>query len=188
MAKNSDNLFTDGFRGTVGGNMTFSRRKSGNVIVSKRRGPSNIPPTESQLQVRERFRIGSIYAKAVMADPANKKIYADATTGDQTAYNLALRDAIKAPVVHSIDASGYAGLPGNRIVVRATDDFKVTGVRVSIRTATGEIVEEGNAVLLPTGLDWAYTATSILDQFSGAGIKATAFDLPLNEDSLEITL
>ncbi len=188
MAKNSDNLFTEGFRGTVGGNMTFSRRRSGKVIVSKRRGPSSIPPTEGQLQARERFKVGSIYAKAVMADPENKKIYADATTGDQTAYNLALRDAIKAPVVHSIDASGYAGLPGNRIVVRATDDFKVTGVKVSLRTAAGDLLEEGNAVMLPTGLDWAYTATSILDQFSGAGIKATAFDLPLNEDSLEIIL
>ncbi|MBL7737492.1 MAG: hypothetical protein JNL51_18680 [Chitinophagaceae bacterium] len=101
---------------------------------------------------------------------------------------MALRDAIKAPVVHSIDASGYAGLPGNKIVVRATDDFKVTRVKVSIRTAAGDLLEEGNAIMLPTGLDWAYTTTSILDQFSGAGIKATAFDLPLNEDSLEITL
>ena len=52
--------------------------------------------------------------------------------GDQTAYNLTVRDALKGPEITKISTDLYTDLVGSNVTVRAVDDFKEAGVRVVI--------------------------------------------------------
>jgi hypothetical protein len=45
--------------------------------------------------------------------------------------------------------SGYTGQVGEAIVVRASDDFEVEGVNVSLTDAGGNALESGEAVETP---------------------------------------
>ncbi|MEO8583654.1 MAG: hypothetical protein ABI415_07645 [Flavitalea sp.] len=188
MARSEGNLFVDGFTGKVGGNMVFRKRRSGSLIVAKNRKRNTLAPTEAQARVREIFREGSIYGKSVMQNPALKAMYEKVAIGNQSAYNLALRDFAKRPEVKSLNTAGYTGQPGSIIVVKAIDDFKVTTVKVSIFSATGDLLEEGDAVVGINGLEWAYTATVLNNAVAGTNIKAIAKDIPGNEGSLEVIL
>ena len=71
-----------------------------------------------------------------------------------------MRDARIAPQVLRIDASSYTGNPGDEIFIDACDDFKVDSVKVIISDQTGDIIEEGEAVLPFQSFDWIYTATN----------------------------
>ena len=95
------------------------------------------------------------------------------------------------PIVKRIDTRHYKGAGGDRIVTRAVDDFRVTGVRVEIYATDGTLLEAGNAVQDLNGIDWTYTATRPNPApagLAGCKIKAIASDVPGNEGSLEVTL
>lgn len=188
MARSEGNLFVDGFRGKVGGNMVFRRTRSGKVIVSKNRKPWDGPGTEEQLNIQGRFRESIIYAKAAIRDPELKGMYAAAIRGDESAYNLAMRDAFIAPEIKSANTEAYTGQPGSTVTARVVDDFKVTAVKVSIFSPQGVLIEEGDAVLAINGLDWGYTATAVNDVVAGSRIRIIALDTPGNESSLETVL
>ncbi|WPV63925.1 hypothetical protein [Chitinophaga sp. LS1] len=98
----SNNLLLKESSGSIGKIMTITQKKSGKMLIGKHRGSSSVPPSEKQLGVQAKFKEGIIYGKAVMADPALKALYAAAVKGDQSAYNLAVRDAYKAPEITKI--------------------------------------------------------------------------------------
>jgi len=104
----------------------------------------------------------------------------------QSAYNVAFRDARYAPEVTAINAKGYTGRAGDLIFVQAKEDFMVTAVKVSIYSASGELIEEGNAVT--DDILWMYQATGINSEIEGSKIVAKAYDLPGNEGVREVTL
>jgi hypothetical protein len=187
MKASGDNLFTDGARGSAR-NMTIRQRKSGKQIISRRRRASELPPTDKQKAVSERFTQSIIYAKSVLTNKERLALYQAAVRPDQSAYGLAVRDAYKAPKVHSISSTEYTGQAGEAIVVRATDDFKVISLRVFIYGVNGELLEKGDGVAIDNSLDWSYTTTQINASLAGTKIVATAMDLPGNTGSLEVTL
>lgn len=174
--------------GTVGKELTITTKRSGTVLIGKHRKASSVDPTEDQLKVQQRFKQGTIYAKAVMQNPDLKAQYQAAAKNDQSAYNVALRDAFKAPEINDVTTAGYTGAIGTTITVRATDDFKVAGVKVKITNAAGVLLEQGDAILLENGLDWLYTATVLNDAVQGSMITVSAKDLPGNETVKEIVL
>jgi hypothetical protein len=184
MARTKNNIFMTGLSGTVGRQMTLSQRKA-DTIVGKKRGASSIPATDSQLDIQDRFKLASTYALAAIKDPVTKAAYAAAAKNNQSAYNVALADAFKAPEIKSINTTAYDGKVGDIITIRAVDDFKVATVQVMIITAAGVLVEQGNAVLTNNGLDWKYAATSLNDAPAGSKIHVTAKDLPANETVME---
>lgn len=189
MANIDENLLVQGARGQVGKQIVY--RKHGNKTTISRMPKLNpeLEPTEAQVQKRESFSDAADYAKGVLSTPDLKKEYEKKAAPGQTAYNLAFRDFLKAPVVKQIDATAYNGTPGSIIVVKAKDDFRVAGVKLSIRTAAGAVVEQGDAVLNPVRRNlWNYTATQNNATLAGCVISATAVDLPGNTGSLEITL
>lgn len=77
---------------------------------------------------------------------------------------------------------------GEKIVIRALNDFRVTTVRVEIRDADGSMLEMGNAVQDLNGIDWTYAATYGNATLPGTKIRAIATDIPGNEGMLEVTL
>src|SRR3974390_1474980 len=131
MARNADNVLTRGLSGSVGKLLTF-RQRSGKTIVGKVRRKSSGLPTEKAQAVMTRFKSSIGYAKIAIKDPGTKHLYKAVTSPDQSAFNLAFRDAFMVPKVEKIDTTNYHGAAGERITIRATDDFKVTGVTVSI--------------------------------------------------------
>ncbi len=95
-----------------------------------------------------------------MHDAVKKVLYKSAATGMQSGFNVATADAFTPPVVNKITTDKYHGVSWeDSITIDATDDFKVESVSVAIHDATGNLIEQGNAVLQTDSPDWLYTAT-----------------------------
>jgi hypothetical protein len=178
MARSKNNVVTHGLSGKVGDMLVFSQR-NGKTIVSKIPNRT-APQSDAQIQHLQKFQEAVIYAKSVMADPTTKAAYAAKAQGGVTAYNVAVADLLNAPNIESINLSAYTGKIGDKIIIRATDDFKVTKVTVTITNADNSLVEKGEAVLSANGLDWVYTAATVNADLSGDKIVVQAFDLPGN--------
>jgi hypothetical protein len=189
MAKINDNLLVRGARGNIGKQYVYKKRGENTHIARMPSIDKNATPTEKQVQVRELFSAASLYAKGAISDPDLKREYRKKASSENTAFNIAFRDYLKAPVVKSIDTGNYKGVPGSTIVITAKDDFRVAEVTVSIRTAAGVLVEEGKAVLNPIDRNkWIYSAMQNNSSPAGSIINAAARDLPGNKGVLEITI
>jgi hypothetical protein len=189
MARITQNALVKGARGNVGKQFVYKKRGKNTHIALMPTIDKSIVPTENQVRVRDKFADASAYATGAMASPELKAEYDRKAPAGKTGHNLAFRDALKAPVVKAIDPGRYAGLPGALIEINAKDDFRVASVFVSIRTATGELVEEGNAILNPIHRNrWGYTTVKENPSMAGGSISVTAKDIPGNEGKLDITL
>jgi hypothetical protein len=189
MSNVNENLLVRGARGNVGKQFVYKKRGANTIIARMPSVNKDAVPTEKQLQKRELFSDAAIYAQGAISSADLKKEYEKKASPGKTAYNIALRDYLKAPVVRKIDASNYNGTTGSTIVVNAKDDFRVAGVKVSIHSSTVVLLEEGNAILDPIKRSlWNYTATQNNATLAGSVISAIATDLPGNSGTLSITL
>jgi hypothetical protein len=98
---------------------------------------------------------------------------------------VAVADYFNAPQIESINVDGYSGAIGSTIVITATDDFAVSSVHVKIENMDGSIVEEGEAVMGGSEMDWVYTTTVTNESLAGDKITVTAFDMPGNTGNQE---
>jgi len=187
MAKSHDNDLTIGLRGRLGKMISF-RRRGDDTEAFRRPGKRTGESTPAQEAHKLVFIDASRYAKAAIADPATKAMYQEKTNGKNSAYNLAMADFMKAPVIPSITVDQYLGQPGNPIIIRAVDDFKVTAVKVVISSEDGNLIERGDAVAEPGGSDWRYTATTVNPRVDGSVVSATASDRPGNHTTKEARL
>jgi hypothetical protein len=181
-----DNYVTSGASGNVGTLWSF-RQRAGKTILAKQRGANSKPPNEKGLALQARFKTSLAYARQAMKDPSVKAVYASAAPRGVSAFNVALGDAASSPVVSLIDSSSYHGAVGETLMIEATDNFKVTGVVVTIDNAAGSLIETGNAVL-QDNKNWLYTSTVANAAMAGSKITAVAFDLPGNTGTLSVTL
>ena len=145
-------MVTHGLSGKVGDMLVFSQR-NGKTIVSKIPNRT-APQSDAQIQHLQKFQEAVIYAKSVMADPTTKAAYAAKAQGGVTAYNVAVADLLNAPNIESINLSAYTGKIGDKIIIRATDDFKVTKVTVTIENLT-----DGSGTLISRTLQFAGSLT-----------------------------
>lgn len=182
---NNDLVF--GASGRIGEMLVF-RQRGNKTFISKRPRRKETFDTPKQSAVKERFKEAVVYAKSVLLDPDLKAEYEARTSGNQTAYNMALCDYFKAPEIKTVNYAGYTGKAGDTISIRATDDFKVASVQLSILDSTGAELESGAAQLSASGLDWIYTAKKANANLAGCKLSLKAFDLPGNVGSLEIEL
>jgi len=190
MAHADNSIITGKFKGSLGKQLVF-REWEGKTVVAKSPKSRSGDPNPAQAERQEKFLIASRYAKSVIkrADQSLAEAYASALRPRQNVYSRALEDFMSPPVVKLIDTRNYKGAGGDKIAIRATDDFRVTGVRVEIYAADGTLLEAGNAEQNTNGIDWTYTATqAALAGPAGSKIKAIAFDVPGNEGTLEVTV
>lgn len=187
MGQVDDNVMMRRNRGMVGGQLVY-RNRGGKSIVSnapkKRTGPVTVP----QLVKQKKFSKAVRYAKKLKANPVLKEMYQAGASGGQTAYNVALSDALKAPEVLDINAEAYTGTAGEVIVIEAADNFRVKEVKVVINNVLGELLEQGNAVESEDADEWLYTVTAANPTPEGSLIKVTAIDHPGNRAVLILTL
>ena len=189
MANISENLLVREARGNVGKQFVYRRHGNDTHIAKMPKINKDRQPTQEQENVRNQFSLAILYAQGAISSTELKKQYQKKAAPGKTAFNVAFKDYLKAPVVSKIDTTSYTGAIGSTIVVTAKDDFRVAKVTVAIYTMDNELVEQGDAVLNPNNLaQWVYTATEDHIALEGSAIKATAKDLPGNEGSLEVRL
>lgn len=185
MATSNNNLLTGKISGSIG--PIVFRQWFGKTIISQAPTHRRKKPTPGQLKSQERFRLASVYALSIMsnADQSLSQAYAMALKPRQNLYARIMEDFLSVPIVSSINSIDFTGTVGDKIIIRATDDFRVTGVLVEIFSANNKLLESGNAVQNFNGLDWTYTTTLANEEWEGSKIKATASDIPGNKGILE---
>jgi len=189
MAKVSKNLLVKGASGNVGKQFVYKTRGDDTHIAKMPRIVKNRTSSQAQDNQRSQFASAALYAQGANADATMKALYQKKAGPGKTAFNVAFRDYLTAPVVSKIITAQYTGVAGSAIVVGAKDDFRVTKVTVSIYAAGGALIEQGDAVLNPINREqWTYTATHANAALAGTKITATAFDLPGNTGTLDVTV
>ncbi len=190
MANINENLLVKGARGNVGKQFVYRKHGNDTMIARMPRFNEKAASTEEQLAKRELFASAAMYAQGAIKSAELKKEYQKKAPPGKTAYNMALRDFLKAPVVKKINTEKYNGTPGSTIIIHAKDDFRVAEVKVSIyRASTGDLLEEGYATLAPINREqWIYTASQVNAVAEPLKIVATATDVPGNTAVLEATV
>ncbi len=189
MANSNNSVITGKLQGTLGKELVF-RQWAGKTVVAKAPKVRKGEPTVAQVEIQDNFLLASRYAKAIVngSDPDLLDGYKAILRPRQNVYSRALEDFLSVPKVVSITTRSYKGAVGDKILVRAKDDFRVVGLWVQIYSADGVLLEEGDAQANINGLDWTYTATVVNNLLAGTVIKAIATDVPNNEGTLEFTL
>lgn len=185
MAKVTLNPILERVRGKVG-DLVFKRYEDA-VVITRKPDFEGVAPTAAQLAHRERFREAALYGKLVMADPAAKALYVEAAKAKgQPVFSLTVADFFNAPSVDEVDLSEYTGAIGDQIVIRAHDDFDVTGVTVSLTDVDGNAIEAGAATEAPANSGrWVYTTTAAVTTGTTVRIAVTASDRPGSEATEE---
>jgi len=189
MAHSDNSLVAGKISGTLGKELVL-REWEGKTVVAKAPRKRKGDPKAKQAETQEKFLLASRYARAIIqnTDKSMAEAYATVLRPRQNVYSRALEDFLNPPKVKSINTRKYKGATGDRIVIRAVDDFRVVSVLVEIYAANGTLLEEGKAEQDMNGLDWNYTATQPNGSLAGTKIKAIATDVPGNEGILDVSL
>ncbi len=162
------------FRGRIG-NLIFRQLPDGTTVVSqarpketgRRKKRAKEKRSPGQKDHNERFGEATAYARGAQGHP----VYVELAAADlmRTAYNFAVKDWFKPPVIHRLERQN------GRILVEATDNIMVARVQITILDQDGKILEQGEAVR-SAGNCWEFTP-----QMEGASIRAEAWDLAKNK-------
>jgi hypothetical protein len=178
MAIIKDNILFQLVSGSLGDQVTIYQR-NGQTIIAKKRGKSTKKPTKKQLEARMMMQEASAYARAILRDPEIKAYYKSKAGPGQNAYNMAIKDAYKAPQVQHIR------IEETTVIVTPKDEFRVAEVEVRVYDSAATLLEKGKAVLGRNGVDWYYKAGSLP---KGGSVKIIAVDLPGNSTQKEVKL
>jgi hypothetical protein len=189
MARVTNNAILKGVSGKLGETHVYKRLPNGTVVMANAAGPRK-KISKKQKASNERFQRAVRYAKGRMADAADKAEYMKGVCYNKnTPYRVALTDCLNPPIVHYVKTSGYSGAIGSLIRIKATDDFRVTAVKVEMTSADGNVLEKGNAEKNSRKWHmWNYRTTVFNPQPSGTTVVAIAFDKPGNETKMEVIL
>ncbi len=183
----TNGLIAGQLKGSLGKELVF-REWAGLTIVSKAPRSRGNAAGSIQAEMQERFVLGARYARNILKDPDMAEAYRQTLKPRQNLYSRALQDFVVFPVVKEIIAREYKGQPGDTITIRAIDDFRVARVQVEIYSASGDLLESGEAVAQAGGFRWDYTATQANQPLAGSTVKAIATDVPGNQGSLEMVV
>lgn len=184
-----NNPAVQGASGMLGNNFVY-RQVHGRTIMANR-PKKREKLSEKQLAQTDRFSDATYYAKKKTEMPQFKSLYQrgiDLKKGILSAYAVALRDFLNAPKIEQLDVKDYTGEPGQLIRVRATDDFMVSSVSITISNAENQVIENGEA--MPRGKKglWRMMTTVRNTQVKGTVITVVAKDLPGNETTKVMTI
>jgi hypothetical protein len=179
-AKIKFNPFLEALSGSFG-EIVF-RRLGDRVIITHRPDLRGLKRSPAQLAMQERFRQAAIYAQRALADPLTRQLYQRAAARlGKPLFSVPLADYMIAPVIDSVDLSGYAGRPGDRLTVCAHDDFEVAGVFLRLLDQDGAEIEAGPALQEPTPAGcWIYSVAASVAPGSVVSVNVTATDRPGN--------
>jgi len=160
------------------------KTRSGKNLVARK--PVSEPNQAGQkISMQEEVRQAVNYAEFAWDQP----IYQSKAVGtSNSAYNLAVADALGKPQILDVDIHEWTRKIGQTILIEAKDNFMVLSVRLVIRE--GEtILEDGEAEQSEMdGLVWRYTLKTPVERKPGITLDAYAYDLPGNVGKYSIEL
>ncbi len=166
MAKVKKNIIISGLSGSLGPDHYARITKDGRTIISQKPDFGNRQFSQAQLDNQSRMKQAAAYAKVAAKE---NPIYAQKAAGtSKNAYNIALRDWRRPPVIRSMDLR----IDG-KVRVSAYDDVMVTKVTVTILDEAGQCLEQGEAELT-LGVWWDYRSAN------RGRIRVEAWDLAGN--------
>jgi len=182
MAKIKLNPLFAGMSGKMG-NVIMRTAKNGQTYISSCPKKSTTEPSEAQLAQRQAFTKASNYAKAAMADEANRVFYeALADESNTTARVICMGDYLNAPTIEHLGFSMYDGQVGDCLQIHTHDDVGVVEVNVKLTKTDGSLIEYGKATELYAGSGyWECVATVPVPLGTQILISAEAFDRPGNQ-------
>ena len=154
----------------------FYKTRSGKNLVARKPGMDENHGGKKK-SMQEEVRQAVTYAEFACDQP----IYQCKAVGtSNSAYHLAVLDALSSPQVLDIDIHGWTRKIGQTILIKAIDNFLVLSVHLVIRR--GEtILEEGDAEQSELdGLFWRYIVKTTIERKPGLSLDAYAYDLPGN--------
>lgn len=187
MATSKENVITKTYRGKFANQVVF-RNRNGQSVLAKPPKKQAGEPSEAQMETRKNFLKASRWAKSIITDPVLGPDYEARAGNGKSAYVLAMTDFLCPPVIDAIDASGYRGNIGDKIMVDASDDFSVAEVRLKIANPQGEVVEEGLCQKDQHHENWVFTATETVASITGLILTARVKDNPGHAGEAMLTL
>jgi hypothetical protein len=170
MAKVRRNRIFTGMSGTIDQDHYVRTTRDGRTIISLKPDFGNRQFSEAQLRNQSRIQQAAAYAKATFRENPIYAIKAKGTA--KNAYNVALSDWFKPPVIHDIER--LAGC----IRVQASDNVLVAKVTVTIMDDQERILEQGEAKQVYDSI-WEYVPPS------AGRIVVEVWDLPGNKTRAE---
>ncbi|MFA0961453.1 hypothetical protein AB9P05_06580 [Roseivirga sp. BDSF3-8] len=154
MAKINRKSIFYGMSGKLG-DVVFKNR-NGETYVSQAAEKSLKPPSEAQLNMRERFGKATAYAKQLKEDAEMKAYYTHYQKKAASAFNAAMRDYQRAPKIGQITVEATDN-GKRRLVIFAKDDTAISSFRC-LHQDTNLIVKANKAydmftIELPEGVN-----------------------------------
>lgn len=177
MSNSRENVITRRLHGKFGDQVVF-RTRNGKSITANIPKVTDKTAASSQVKTRDRFKQATLWAKHILTDPEMLAAYTAKATGGKNPYVVAVTDYLKPPRISEISVVDYKGHAGDVVRVAAFDDFMVKEVRLQIRDAAGNLLEEGSCQQDSFGMFWIYTATTEVPGLAGVEITAIATDNP----------
>ena len=187
MARTTNNVLTKNYSGKVAGQYSLRTRGNQSIIAGLPKAREGAI-SAVQFELQKSFKLAVIYARKAMTNPQLKEAYAAARRDNQSAYNVAFMDAYKGPELSDLRTDEYKGTIGDKIIVQAIDNFRVTNVKFKLLSADGTELENGDAIEDENGYDWIYTSKKNNSSLPGTIIQVTAEDIPKNKALLEARL
>jgi len=155
-------------------------------IVSKIKRPKKSTSLKKK-KTNDRFAKANKWATLILGDPAVKKLYIKGITSNlPNAQAVARTDYLEGPKIHYISLKQHTGAIGDKIRIKATDNFQVTAVEVKITDKSGKEIEKGPAERYKRKPQmWIYKLTVANLEPDGTIIKVTAMDRPKNKTMKE---
>jgi len=180
MAKIKNNPIMKGVSGMLGKVVVY-RQVRGNVIMCNRPKKRKVL-TQQQEQTKARFLRAVQYAKKQVAAPEIKALYEPKQNSKFTsAYAAAVGDYLSSPTIHMVDTTAYNGKVGDPILIKASDNFMLTSVHISIFNSSGYLLEQSELVLQQDSAeDYVYTTTVANAIVRGTQIIVSVRDRPGN--------
>ncbi|MEJ1239865.1 hypothetical protein WBG78_17130 [Chryseolinea sp. T2] len=178
-----------GASGTLGNTLVYKQYNGKTIIANK--GKKREKLSEKQEEQVGRFKQATKYAKRELQKPEMKSLYAKGINKAKfimSAYNVAIADFLTPPEIKEIDTKDYTGEAGQLIRVRATDDFKVKSVTITLADAEGEVIETGEAQERGKKGLWRYTTNIRRLAVKGTVVTAVAKDYPGNTTTQVFTM
>jgi hypothetical protein len=153
------------------------RRVRGKTVIAQRPIGSAREISPAQQAQRERFAQAGEYARQVLSDPCQRRIYERlARERNRRPDSLVMSDFLTVPTIDEIDVSAYQRQAGGLIRILAFDDIEVVAVEAIISTAAGALVERGPATKVQ-GV-WCYRTTTDAPAGEAVMIEVRAWDRP----------
>jgi len=179
MARVSSNLVTTGLKGMVGGTLVF-RKINGQTIVSSAPQKGSREPSEKQQAQQDKFRLASLYASRVYADPALLEEYSVVAKkkGYGNVRSLIVADYFRVPEILSLTVNTKPA--GSALEILVVDFMRAKSVTVSVLAPDGSVSESGKSNMGIDKQTWTYRVENAAHLVTGTRFEVKATDLPGN--------